>query len=295
MADKGLDLRGSVAVVTGAASGIGAALAHVLSARGCALALADRDAAGLATAASAARACGVTVSEHVLDVADADAVAALPAAVLAAHGRVNVLVNNAGVALVGRFDQVSMADFEWLFNINFWGTVRMTRAFLPLLRQEKAAQLVNLSSVYGLIAPPGETAYAASKFAVRGFTEALRHELEASSVGVTVVHPGGIRTAVAKNARKAEALTAADVAAGMAMFDKLTRTEPETAAEVIAQGIERREPRVLIGKDAKQIATLVRLFPVSYWPRIQKSIARTIRRASAGDAVSKALPKTTHG
>lgn len=295
MADKGLDLRGSVAVVTGAASGIGAALAQVLATRGCALALADRDAAGLAVAASAARARGVTVSEHVLDVADADAVAALPAAVLAAHGRVNVLVNNAGVALVGRFDQVSMADFEWLFNINFWGVVRMTRAFLPLLRQEKTAQLVNLSSVYGLIAPPGETAYAASKFAVRGFTEALRHELEGSSVGVTVVHPGGIRTAVAKNARKAEALTDADIAVGMAMFDKLTRTEPETAAEVIAQGIEQREPRVLIGKDAKQIATLVRLFPVSYWPRIQKSIARTIRRASAGDTAPKALPKPTHG
>ena len=294
MADKRLDLRGSVAVVTGAASGIGAALAQALAARGCALALADRNAAGLVTAASVARACGVTVSEHVLDVADADAVAALPVAVLAAHGRVNVLVNNAGVALVGRFDQVSMVDFEWLFNINFWGTVRMTRAFLPLLRQEKAAQLVNLSSVYGLIAPPGETAYAASKFAVRGFTEALRHELEASSTGVTVVHPGGIRTAVAKNARKAEALTVADVAAGIAMFDKLTQTEPETAAEVIVKGIEQRKPRVLIGKDAKQIAALVRLFPVSYWPRIQKSIARTIRRASASDAASKTSPKPSH-
>jgi len=295
MADTRLDLRGSVAVVTGAASGIGAALASVLAARGCALALADRDAPGLATAAANARAHSVAVSEHVLDVADAEAVAALPAAVLSAHGRANVLVNNAGVALVGRFDQVSMADFEWLFDINFWGTVRMTRAFLPVLQREKAAQLVNLSSVYGLIAPPGETAYAASKFAVRGFTEALRHELEQSSVGVTTVYPGGIRTSVAKNARKAEALTAADIAAGLAMFDKLTQTEPETAAEAITWGIEQRQPRVLIGKDAKQIATLVRLFPVSYWPRIQKSIARTIRRASAGDAASKRLPKPTHG
>ncbi len=295
MVESRLDLRGSVAVVTGAASGIGAALARVLAARGCALALADRDEIGLAAAAAEAITQGVVVSKHILDVADAEAVAALPGAVLAVHGRVNVLVNNAGVALVGRFDQVSMADFEWLFNINFWGTVRMTRAFLPLLRQEKAAQLVNLSSVYGLIAPPGETAYAASKFAVRGFTEALRHELEQSSIGVTLVHPGGIRTSVAKNARKAEALTAADIAAGMAMFDKLTQTEPETAAEVIALGIERRKPRVLIGKDAQQIATLVRLFPVGYWPKIQKSIARTLRRASARNVASKSPPKASHG
>ena len=280
MADKKLELRGSVAVVTGAASGIGAALTGLLAARGCALALADRDAAGMALAASAARARGVMVSEHMLDVADADAVAALPATVLAAHGRVNVLVNNAGVALVGRFDQVSMTDFEWLFNINFWGVVRMTRAFMPLLRQEPAAQLVNLSSVYGLIAPPGEAAYAASKFAVRGFTEALRHELEGSSVGVTVVHPGGIRTSVGVNARKAAALTPDEIAKGQAIFNLLTKTEPEEAAEVIVRGIERREHRVLIGKDARQIATLVRLFPVSYWPRIQKLLARTIRRAT---------------
>lgn len=290
MANAKLDLRGSVAVVTGAASGIGAALARVLAQRGCALALTDRDEPGLATAAAAARVHGVTVSEHTLDVADAEAVAALPAAVLAAHGRVNVLVNNAGVALVGRFDQVSMSDFEWLFDINFWGTVRMTRVFLPLLQKEQAAQLVNLSSVYGLIAPPGETAYAASKFAVRGFTEALRHELDGSSVGVSVVHPGGIRTSVAKNARKAAALAPSEIATGMAIFDKLTRTEPETAAEVIARGIELRERRVLIGKDARQIAAMARLFPVGYWPLIQRLTARMIRNATPRAALPKATP-----
>lgn len=275
-------LRDGVAVVTGAASGIGAALAAVLAGRGCNLALADVNAAGLQSVASRARAAGVRVSEHRLDVADASAVAALPEAILGEHGRVTVLVNNAGVALVGRFDQISMADFEWLFNVNFWGTVHMTRAFLPLLRREQAAQLVNLSSVYGLIAPPGETAYAASKFAVRGFTEALRHELEGSTVGVTVVHPGGIRTSVGVNARKAEAVTPDEIAKGLAIFDKLTQTEPETAAEVIARGIERRERRVLIGKDARQIAALVRLFPVEYWPLMARSIERTVRRASKG-------------
>ena len=268
--------------MTGAASGIGAALAAVFAKRGCHLALADVNAAGLAEVASRARASGVKGSEHRLDVADAGAVAALPEAVLGEHGRVTVLVNNAGVALVGRFDQIAMSDFEWLFNINFWGTVHMTRAFLPLLRREQAAQLVNLSSVYGLIAPPGEAAYAASKFAVRGFTEALRHELEQSAVGVTVVHPGGIRTSVGVNARKADAVTPDEIAKGLAIFNMLTRTEPETAAEVIARGIERRERRVLIGKDARQIAALVRLFPVGYWPLMARVIERTVRRASKG-------------
>lgn len=284
MTGNRLELRGSVAVLTGAASGIGAALARVLSARGCALALADRDAAGLTTAAADARSRGVAVSEHILDVSDEAAVTSLPAAVLDAHGRVNVLINNAGVALVGRFDQVSMTDFEWVMNINFWGVVRMTRAFMPLLQHEKAAQIVNLSSVYGLIAPPGETAYAASKFAVRGFTESLRHELEGSPVGVTVVHPGGIKTSVGVNARKAEALTAEEIKKGLAIFDMLTQTEPETAATVIARGIEHREQRVLIGKDAKQIAALVRLFPVNYWPKVQKASARTIERATKRNA-----------
>ncbi len=284
MTDKRLDLSGSVAVVTGAASGIGAGLARVLAARGCALALADRNAAGLATVAADARSRGVKVSEHVLDVADADAVAALPAAVLAEHGRVNVLVNNAGVALMGRFEQVSAADFEWLFGINFWGTVRMTRAFLPLLRREAASQIVNLSSVYGLMAPPGQAAYAASKFAVRGFSEALRSELEGSPVGVTVVHPGGVRTAIAATARVPDTIKPADAAAGLAVFSKMLRTEPDTAGELIARAIERREPRLLIGSDARQIAALVRMFPIRHWNVVQRLAARTIRRANARDA-----------
>src|SRR5262249_40413312 len=150
----------------------------------------------------------------VLDVADHAAVAALPAAVLAAHGHVSVLVNNAGVALGGRFEQVAAEDFDWLMDINFGGTVRLTRAFLPALARERAAQLVNVSSIFGIIAPPGQTAYAASKFAVRGFSESLRHELETagSPIGVTLVHPGGVRTAISTNARLAKNLDAAEVA-----------------------------------------------------------------------------------
>lgn len=281
MTDRRLDLRGSVAVAAGAASGIGAGLARVLAARGCALALADRDAAGLATVAADARGDGVKVSEHVLDVADADAVAALPAAVLAEHGRVNVLVNNASGALMGRVEQVSDADFEWLFDINVWGTVRMTRAFLPSLLQGAASQIVNLSSVHGLMAPPGQAAYAASKFAVRGFPKALRSELEGSPVGVTVVHPGSVRTAIA---RVPDTIKPVDAAAGLAVFSKMLRTEPDTAGELIARAIERREPRLLIGGDARQIAALVRMFPIRHWSVVQRLAARTIRRANARPA-----------
>ncbi len=261
-------LQGGVAVVTGAASGIGAALAETLAARGCGLALADVNMAGLRDVAGRARRANVKVSEHRLDVADNDAVAAFPDAVLAEHGRVNVLVNNAGVALGGAFEQVSPADFDWLVSINFGGVVRMTRAFLPLLRREPAAQLVNLSSVFGIIAPPGQAAYAASKFAVRGFSEALRHELEGSPIGVTVVHPGGVRTAIAASARRT-GLSNAETQAQMEVWTKFLRLDPKAAAERIVRGIERREKRVLVGRDAQRITLIQRLFPVEYWRMLQ--------------------------
>jgi NAD(P)-dependent dehydrogenase (short-subunit alcohol dehydrogenase family) len=171
-------LAGRTAVVTGAANGIGRAIAVSLARRGCHLALADIDEAGMDGTAELVRAHGVSVSRHRLNVADRVAVADLPGIITSEHARVDVLVNNAGVAVGGTFDQIADEDFEWLFEINFWGVVRMTRAFLPLLRQSDDARVVNLSSVYGLIAPPEQAAYAASKFAVRGFSEALRHELE---------------------------------------------------------------------------------------------------------------------
>ena len=207
-------LRGGVAVLTGAGSGIGAALAVNLARRGMHLALVDLNPAGLEATAAQARAAGATVSTHVMDVADHAAVAALPAEVLARHGRVTALVNNAGVALGGLFTDVDADDFDWLMNINFGATVRLTRAFLPALARQAAAQVVNVSSIFGIIAPPGQTAYAASKFAVRGFSESLRHELETSGspVGVTLVHPGGVRTAIAENARLAKGLDSAQVA-----------------------------------------------------------------------------------
>ncbi|MBV8551011.1 MAG: SDR family NAD(P)-dependent oxidoreductase [Acidobacteriaceae bacterium] len=269
-------LRDGVAVITGAAGGIGGALARVLAGRGCHLALADQNEDALAAVAREARARGVTVSEHVFDVADASAVAALPDAVARRHGRVTVLVNNAGVALAGSFEQVVLKDFEWLMNINFWGSVRMTKAFLPLLEREKAGQIVNVSSLFGLIAPPGQCAYSASKFALRGFTEVLRHELETenSPVRVSVVHPGGVRTGIAKNARLSPGLDPEKTARRLAEVERLLRLPPERAAERIVRGIERRERRILVGSDAVLFDGIQRLFPARYWPLVHGIIAR---------------------
>jgi len=280
---KPLTLRGGVAVITGAASGIGAALAVDLARRGMHLALVDLNAAGLEATATQARAAGVTVSTHAMDVADHAAVAALPAAVLARHGRVSVLVNNAGVALGGLFGQIEAEDFDWLMAINFGATVRLTRAFLPVLERESAAQVVNVSSVFGIIAPPAQTAYAASKFAVRGFSESLRHELEmnGSPVGVTIVHPGGVRTAISENARLAKGLNPEDVQRERANWRSLLALAPEKAAATIAAAIERRAARVLVGQDAKGAALIQRLFPVTYWKHVARDIARRVKRAAA--------------
>ncbi len=276
-------LRGGTAVITGAASGIGAALSANLARRGANLALADRNQAGLEAVAAIARAAGVTVSTHVLDVSDRAALEALPEAVLAEHERVTVLVNNAGVALAGNFTDVALTDFEWLFDINFWAPVRLTKAFLYALTREPAAHIVNISSLFGIIAPPGQAAYCAAKFALRGFSEALRHELEGSHISLTVVHPGGIRTEIANSARIPQGIDPVEARAQMAEFNKLLRTAPEDAAEQIARAIEARAPRLLIGSDARMAERLQRLFPVTYWKYIRRqsgSVASSNRKFS---------------
>jgi NAD(P)-dependent dehydrogenase (short-subunit alcohol dehydrogenase family) len=268
MADMRLENR--TAVVTGAASGIGRAVAMSLARRGCHLALADLNEAGLGETVDLIASNRIRVSRHKLDVADRAAVAAFPQVVRESHPGVDVLVNNAGVALGGYFDDVSEENFEWLFNINFWGVVRMTRAFLPLLKASDDARLVNLSSLYGIIAPPGQTAYSASKFAVRGFSEALRRELRGSKIGITVVHPGGVATSIANNARPPAKATPEEIAAAQVRANKLLRMPPATAGEIIVTGIERRKPRVLVGSDAKFVSLLERLWPVSYWDVLMK-------------------------
>ena len=281
-ADPHWSLQGGVALVTGAAGGIGAALALNLARRGMALALVDRDAAGLQAVADQAAAAGVAVSRHVIDLAERAQVEAVLPAVLAAHGRLTLLVNNAGVALGGRFEQVDEADFDWLMRINFDAPVRLTRACLPVLARAPAALVVNVSSIFGIVAPPGQTAYCASKFALRGFSESLRHELAmaGSPVRLMLVHPGGVRTGIADNARVAVTATADEVASEQAAWRVLLRLSPEQAAEQIARGIVRRAPRVLVGRDAAQAAWLQRLMPVGYWAVMARDLARRTGRAA---------------
>ena len=264
-----LKLAGRTAVVTGAAGGIGRGIALALARRGCHVALADIDEAALArtTAEIAGQesARSLRVSHYRLDMANRAAVAALPAQVMAAHGAVDILVNNAGVALGGTFLEIAESDFDWLLGINFWGVVQMTRAFLPLLSNSEEARIVNVSSLFGLIAPPGQTAYAASKFAVRGFSESLRHELADTRIGVTVVHPGGIATSIAKNARMPASLSDDEAAKRRTFFDSFLTMPPETAGEIIVRGVERRKARILVGSDAKYAELVERLMPVNYW------------------------------
>tara|TARA_R110000868_G_scaffold59212_1_gene181809 strand:+ start:4405 stop:5259 length:855 start_codon:yes stop_codon:yes gene_type:complete len=265
------DFADRTAVVTGAASGIGAALAHGLAARGCRLALADIDHEGLDRVAASTGIAADRISLHHLDVCDAQAIAAFPDAVRLAHGGAALLFNNAGVAVGGRFEDVSEADFDWLMSINFWGVVRMTRAFLPMLREPDQAQITNISSLFGLVAPAGQTAYSASKFAVRGFSDSLRHELAGTSVGVTTVHPGGIRTSIAKNARHAANADPAELARGQEAFDKFLVMPPEQAAAIILRGVARRRPRVLVGRDAHFMALVERLLPAHYWSLVGRN------------------------
>jgi hypothetical protein len=262
-----------VVALTGAASGIGRALAVELASHGFALALADRDPAGLAGTAALVE--GRTkVTTHVLDVAQKPAVDAFAADVLREHGRVDVLINNAGVSIAGDVSELTVDEIAWLMNINFWGTVYGVKAFLPALKSAGDATIVNLSSVFGLYAPPGQSAYAASKFAVRGFSESLREELRGTGVHVVTVHPGGIKTNIARSSRVAAAADESYARRRAAIFEEkmLTQT-PEKAARAIARGILEHRDRVLIGGDAVQIDVLTRaLGPAA--PRLLAALAR---------------------
>src|SRR5450432_1526783 len=276
-------IRGSAAAVTGAASGIGRALALELAARGCDLALADRDEAGLhATAAEIGRACSQKVTAHRVDVGEPQQIANFAEAATLAHPGLNIVVNNAGVALLGQFNEIDQAQMDWLMDINFWGVVQATRAFLPHLARQREAHIVNLSSIFGIIAPPGQTAYAAAKFAVRGFSESLRHELAManSPVKLSVVHPGGIATNIVRNSRAGVGVTDnARRAQSIERFEAMAKTTPAAAALRIIAGIEKNEPRILIGNDARFMDLLQRLRPASYWAPLARMIERATRAA----------------
>ena len=255
-------LEGRVAVVTGAGSGIGRATSVVLAGRGCALALVDLNEAGLSGTANLVRALGRKVSVHVADVADRARMERLPGEVLADHGHVHILVNNAGVSVIGTLLEQSLDDFAWLIGINFWGVVYGCKFFLPHLLREDEAQIVNISSMFGFIGIPSQISYNASKYAVRGFSEALSSELSGTRVGVTCVHPGGIRTNVVRSSRVSSERDADEQRQTIALFERRAHS-PEKAARKIVRAIERNQARVRIGPEAYLTDWLKRLFPVS--------------------------------
>lgn len=261
---------GGTAVVTGAASGIGAGLAMALADRGSNLGLVDRDGDRLeeVTEQVRMRHPALDIKSYQVDLADTTSFADLAARITGDFDSITLLINNAGVALGGLFHQISLDDFEWVMRTNFESTVHLTHHFLPALRASPGAHLVNVSSVYGLIAPPGQSAYSASKFAVRGFTEALRHELPGLGIGVTAVHPGGVRTRIAENARIGAHVSDVDVRHVRREFGKLLTIEPRDAAETILDGVERRRARVLIGSSATVPDLLARITPSHYWPAV---------------------------
>jgi short-subunit dehydrogenase len=273
----------SAAAITGAASGIGRALALELAGRGCDLALADLNLAGLESLANeiaASHARRVTVRQ--VDVGDPKQIQGFAEAAIADFPNLGILINNAGVALLGQFDEYDQSQLEWLMGINFWGVIHGTRAFLPHLRGRPQAHIVNISSIFGIIAPAGQTAYCAAKFAVRGFSEALRHELAMSNspVRLSVVHPGGVKTNIARKARAGAYLreTPGENEIGD-RFEQMARTTPAAAALRIVRGIERNEPRILIGGDARLLDMIQRFRPATYWSLLQG----IFRRLSGGE------------
>jgi NAD(P)-dependent dehydrogenase (short-subunit alcohol dehydrogenase family) len=259
------DFRDKVAAITGAASGIGRSLSLELARRGAHLALSDVDEAGLAETELRAKRAGVEVTTARVDVADRAAVEAWADRVVADHGRVNLIANNAGVAVGATVEGTSYEDLEWLMGINFWGVVYGTKAFLPHLKTAGEGHVVNISSIFGLMGIPSQSAYNAAKFAVRGFTEALRMELDIERCGVsaTSIHPGGIKTNIARNARIGGGLEeiGQDPDTAMRDFEKLFITSPEKAARQIVRAVQLDKRRALVGPDAKAFDVLAKLPP----------------------------------
>jgi butyryl-CoA dehydrogenase len=273
---------GRVAAITGAGSGIGRALARELVGRGAHLALSDINDEGLAETVALCEGGGRKVTSHHLDVADRGAVFAWADQAARDHGQVNLIFNNAGVALAATIESMSDEDMSWLMNINFWGVVHGTQAFLPHLKASGEGHIVNVSSVFGLISVPTQSAYNAAKFAVRGFTDALRMELaiEGAAVSCTTVHPGGIKTNIARNARMDESVRLIGGDEPGDQFEKVAMTTPEKAARQILRAVERDRRRALIGPDAKAIDLVSRL-PAGVYQRVIVAGARRGRSARA--------------
>ncbi len=259
-----------VAVITGAGSGIGRALAIALAERRCPLSLCDVDREGLAETVRLAERANVRITPHIVDTSDREQMEKFAADTIAEHGRADLIFNNAGATLVETGEDMTYEDFEWVMNINFWGMVYGTKAFLPHLRARGSGHVTNISSLFGILSVPTQGAYNASKFAIRGFTEALRWEMMGSGIGVTSVHPGGIKTNIVRSSRffkDSEGLTDKD--AMIERFETLARLTPEQAAAIILKGVEKGNPRVLVGADAKLLDLAQRIFPRAYGRIVQ--------------------------
>jgi len=259
---------GKVAAITGAGSGIGQATAIALAKEGCHLAISDISRESLDNTIELLAGYPVNISTHVVDVSDREAVYKYAEDTVTTHGKVNLIMNNAGVGLGETVDNMSYENFEWLMNINFWGVVYGTKAFLPHLKQAGEGHIINISSVFGIISVPTQSAYNAAKFAVRGFTESLREELDIAGdpVSATCVHPGGVKTNIARNSRMGDmgSMSIGDKEDVANMFEKIAMTTPEAAAKTILKGVRKNQRRILVGGDAIMLDTTQRLIPTGY-------------------------------
>jgi short-subunit dehydrogenase len=269
-----LDVRGRTTVITGAASGMGADVARELDRRGARLALLDRNADGLA--ALAAELTGTGHTTHVVDLMDDDAVFALAPEIEASHPHVQALITCAGSSMLGNIDQLTMAEMRWLMDVNLWGTVNVTKALLPAMRREPAAHIMHLVSIYGLAAPAGRIPYAMSKFAVRGFTESLRWELEKSNITVGAIYPAGVKTGIILHGRYAAAIDPAVAARAAEAQAAMYHTEPADAAHRIVEATVHRRPRTMIGREARLVDILTRVTPRRYWGPMRRPLRNAI-------------------
>ncbi len=269
-----LDVRGRTSVITGAASGMGAEIARELDRRGARLALLDRNAEGLAALAAELR--GTGHSTHAIDLTDDDAVLALAEEIRAIHPHVQTLITCAGSSMLGDITQVTMEEMRWLMDVNLWGTVNITQALLPAMRHEPAAHITHLVSIYGLAAPAGRIPYAMSKFAVRGFTESLRHELERTSITVGAVYPAGVKTGIILHGRYAAAIDPAVARRAAEAQARMYHTDPADAAHRIVEATVRRKPRTMIGREARLVDVLTRITPTRYWAPMRRPLREAI-------------------
>ena len=279
------NIENKTVAITGAASGIGRMLAVNMARQKCNMAIADVNATGLRETAGLID-TSVRVSTHVVDVSKREQVFAFAAEAAKYHGGVDIIINNAGVVVTDFIETVPLEDFAWLFDINFWGVVYGTTAFLPYLKRQPEGHIVNISSINGILPNPGHAPYCAAKFAVKGYTETLAQEMHGTKIHVSCVHPGGIKTNIARNARINRTLSSISKEDGVRIYEEiLNKTTADEASRIIISGIRANRRRIMVGADARIADLITRLFPV-FAVNLSGAIARSLARRY----VNKSLP-----